>query len=63
MKSCISTNSKTLGKLLNRYKLTTRRKEAISNAAQKSSTHFLKLIRLTRKIRFKDSTTNKNKQL
>ena len=63
MKSCFFTNSKTLGKLLKRYKLITRRKEEISKEAQKRSTNFFKLSRLARKIAFKDSTKNKNKQL
>ena len=53
MKSCIFTNSNTLGKLLKRYKLTTRRKEEISKEAQKRSTNFFKLSRLARKINFK----------
>ena len=63
MKSYSSMNSKTLGKLLKRYKLSTRGKKGILKAAVKRSTHFSNLIRLARKIEFKESITNKNKQL
>ena len=61
MKSYSSINSKTPGKFLKRYKLTTRVKEEILKAAQKRSTPHFILSRLTRKIEFKESI--KNKQL
>ena len=61
MKSYSSINSKTLWKLLKRYKLTTRGKKEIIKAAQKRSTHYSNLKRLARKIVFKESITNKNK--
>ena len=63
MKSFSSINSKTLWKLLKRYKLTPREKEEILKTVQKKSTHHSILIRLARKIEFKESITNKNKQL
>ena len=53
-------NAKTRGKLLKRYKLTTRGKEEILKEAQKRSTHFSFLTFLVRKIEFKESITNKN---
>ena len=61
MKSCISTNSKTVGKLLKRYKLTTRGKEEILKASKIRSTTWSGLNRLARNIVFKESITNKNK--
>ena len=63
MKKYSSINSKTLGKLLKRYKLTTRGKKKISKAAQKKSTHQSVSSRLARKIDLKKSIANKNKQL
>ena len=63
MKSYSSINSKTLGKLLKTYKLTSRGREEILKAAHKRSTHHSILSRLARKIEFKESITNKNKQL
>ena len=63
VKSYSSINSKTMGKLLKRYKLTTRAKEEILKAAQKRSTHHSILRRLATKIEFKESIANKNKHL
>ena len=63
MKSYNSINSKTLGKLLKRYKLKKRGKQEILKAAQKRSSNHSILISLARKIEFKNSITNKNKQL
>ena len=59
MKNYSSINSKTLGKLLNRYKLTTIGKQQILKVAQKISTNRTILSRLARKIEFKESITNK----
>ena len=61
MKSYSFINSKTLGKLLKRYKLTTRGKQEIVKTAQIRSATCSGLNRLARKIRFKESTINKNK--
>ena len=63
MNSYISLNSKSLGKLLKSYKLTSRGKQAILKAAQKRSTTWSGLNRLARKIEFKESITNINKQI
>ena len=54
-------NSKTLGKLLKRYKLSTRGKKGILKAAKIRSTTWSGLNRLARKIEFKGSITNKKK--
>ena len=62
MKSYSSINSKTLEKLLKRYKLTARGKQEIIKAAQKRSKTFSGLNKLARKIEFKESITNKSKQ-
>ena len=61
MKSYSSINSKTVGKLLKRYKLKTRGKEEILKAAKISSFTWSGMNRLARKIQFKESITNKNK--
>ena len=61
MKSYSSINSKNLGKLLRRYKLTTRGKEEILKASKIKSKTWSDLNRLARKILFKESITNKNK--
>ena len=61
MKSYNSINSKTPGKLLKRFKLTTRGKEEILKASKTRSTTWSGLNRLARKIMFKESITNKNK--
>ena len=61
MKSYSSINSKTLGKLLKRYKLTARGKEEILKAAKIRFITWSSLNRLARKIEFKGSITNKNK--
>ena len=60
MKSYSSINSKTLGKLLKRYKLTTRGKEEILKAAKIRSTTWPSLNRLARKFDFEELITNKN---
>ena len=61
MKNYSSINSKNLGKLLKRYKLTIRGKEEILKASKIRSTTWSGLNRLARKIVFKESITNKNK--
>ena len=63
MKSDSSINSKALSKLLMRYKLTKRGNEEILKAAKIRSTTWSGLNRLARKIEFKESIANKNKQL
>ena len=60
MNSYISINSKTLGRLLTRYKLTTRGKRKIIKAAQKRYKICFGLNKLAIKIDFKESITNKN---
>ena len=61
MNTCISINSIALGKLLKRYKLTSKGKQEIIKAAQKKYSTCYGLNRLARKIMFKESkiTTNK----
>ena len=61
MNSFISINSKILGKLFKRYKLSTRGKQEIVKTAKIRSTSWSGLNRLARKIEFKESITNKNK--
>ena len=61
MKSYSSINSKTLGKLLKRYKLTIRGKEEILKISKIRAKTWSGLNRLARKIVFKESITNKNK--
>ena len=63
MKSDSPINSKALSKLLKRYKLTKRGNEEILKAAKIRSTTWSGLNRLARKIEFKESIANKNKQL
>ena len=63
MNNFISINSKILRKLLRRYKLTARGKQEIIKVAQKRFKNCSGLNRLARKIEFKESITNKNKQL
>ena len=60
VKSYSFLNSKNLGKLLKRYKLTTRGKEEILKVVKIRSTTWSSLNRLARKIEFKESITNKN---
>ena len=62
MKNNSSINSKTLAKLLKRYKLTLIRKMGILKTAEKRYVYLSTLNRLARKIKFKESFTNKNKQ-
>ena len=61
MNTCISINSIALGKLLKRYKLTSKGKQEIIKAAQKKYSTLYGLNRLARKIVFKESNTIKNK--
>ena len=59
MKTCISTDSIALGKLLKRYKLTLKGKQEIIKAAQKRNSTWSSLNRLARKIEFKELNKNK----
>ena len=61
MNTCISINSIALGKLLKRYKLTSKGKKEIIKAAQKKYSTLSSLNRLARKIVFKELSINKNK--
>ena len=61
MNTCISINSIALGKLLKRYKLTSKGKQEIIKAAQKKYSTWSELNRLARKIMFKESKINTNK--
>ena len=63
MNSSISIKSKILGKLFKRHKLTKRGKQEIIKTAKIRSTTWSFLNRLARKIEFKESIANKNKQL
>ena len=63
MNTCISINSIALGKLLKRYKLTSKGKQEIIKAAQKKYSTWSGLNRLARKIMFKESKITTNKQL
>ena len=58
MKSYISINSKNLGKLLRRHKLTIKGEQEIIKTAQKSSIDASSLNRLVRKIEFKNLIRN-----
>ena len=53
MNTCISINSIALGKLLKRYKLTSKGKQEIIKVAQKKYSTWSGLNRLARKIVFK----------
>ena len=59
MNTCISINSISLGKLLKRYKLTSKGKQEIIKVAQKRYSTWSSLNRLARKIEFKESNKNK----
>jgi len=59
--TCISINSIVLGKLLKRYKLTSKGKQEIIKTAQKKYSTWSSLNRLARKIVFKESNIDKNK--
>ena len=63
MNTCISINSIALGKLLKRYKLTSKGKQEIIKAAQKKYSTWSGLNRLARKIMFKESKITTNKKL
>ena len=61
MKNYSSINSKKLGKLLKRYKLTIKGKVEILKAVKIRSITGPGLNRIARKIEYEWSTTNKNK--
>ena len=58
----ISINSISLAKLLMRYKLTSIVRQEIIKAAQKSSSTWIYLDRIPRKIEFKESNINHQQQ-
>ena len=60
MNTCISINSIALGKLLKRYKLTSKGKQELIKAAQKKYSTWYGLNRLARKIVFKESNITIN---
>ena len=60
MNTCISINSIALGKLLKRYKLTSKGKQEIIKAAQKKYSTCSGLNRLAKKIVFKESNITTN---
>ena len=60
MNTCISINSIALGKLLKRYKLTSKGKQEIIKAAQKKYSTWSSLNKLARKIVFKESNITTN---
>ena len=60
MNTCISLNSIGLGKLLKRYKLTSKVKQEIIKAAPKKYSTCASFNRRARKILFKESNINKN---
>ena len=61
MNTCISINSIALGKLLKRYKLTSKGKQEIIKAAKKKHSTWSGLNRLARKIVFKEFNITTNK--
>ncbi len=61
MNTYISLNSIALGKLLKRYKLTSKGTQEIIKAAQKRYSTWSSLNRLARKIVFTESITNKKR--
>ena len=63
MNSSISKKSKILGKLFKRYKLITIGKQEIIKTVKRRFTTWSGFNRLARKIEFKESIANKNKQL
>ena len=60
MNTCISINSIALGKLLKRYKLTSKGKHEIIKAAQKKYSTCYGLNKLARKIVLKESNISTN---
>ncbi len=60
MNTCISINSIALGKLLKRYKLTSKGKHEIIKAAQKKYSTCYSLNKLARKIVFKEFNITTN---
>ena len=62
MNTCISINSISLGKLLKRYKLTSKGKQEIIKVAQKRYSTWSSLDRLARKIEFRESNINQHQK-
>ena len=63
MKTHISINSISFGKLFKRYKLKSKRNQEIIKEVQKRSSNGFAINRIARKIEFKESNINSNKQL
>ena len=59
MNTCNSANSVKLGKLLKRFKLTTKNKQRIIKEAQKDYSTWSSLERLARNLEFKNSVAQK----
>ena len=59
MNTCNSANSVKLGKLLKRFKLTTKNKQRIIKEAQKIYSTWSSLERLARNLEFKNSVLKK----
>ena len=55
MNTCESRNSIKLGKLLKKFKLTTKNKQEIIQKAQKNNSTWKSLERLARKLEFKNT--------
>ena len=60
MNTCFSINSIALGKLLKRYKLTSKGKQEIAKVAKKRYSTWSCLNKIARKVVFKGSNKNKN---
>tara|TARA_B100000900_G_scaffold352605_1_gene320345 strand:- start:234 stop:416 length:183 start_codon:yes stop_codon:yes gene_type:complete len=59
MNTCNSANSVRLGKLLKKFKLTSKNKQLIIQEAQKDYSTWCSLERLARNLEFKNSITGK----
>ena len=59
MNTCNSANSIKLGKLLKKFKLTSKNKQKIIQEAQKDYSTWSNLKRLARNLEFKNSATQK----
>ena len=61
MNTCNSANSVKLGKLLKRFKLTTKNKQRIIKEAQKDYSTWSSLERIARNLEFKNSVAQQQK--
>ena len=62
MNTCNSINSIALGKLLKKYNLTPKNKQKVILLAQRKTATWSGLNRLARKLEFKQSVANQQKQ-